>query len=251
MDDQEVAVNISPGELLVWRGLKGISILLLAFMIRLGRETGEGELSTLLKIDRKTIRAHLQSLSAINFVARAGLRDGWTVTAAGRQLVLSLNLALEDGMAALGNGENFPSRKNGNGENLPIQGGGEGRISPLAQSLEESSLLTNQLKDSVLLDSEAGKLADILAAGRELLGEPLMTKCTDANLILGSIAQAWDKREKLRAQGSGFLARVATINIRKGQVEEKYCKAPLKFLPDGFVRRAGLGGRPPPHTARG
>ena len=243
--------NISPGELAFWRSIKKTAYLL-AFMIRLDRPAGEVDLASMLGSDRATIRSHLEALSALNYVARTDRYQSWIVTSGGRQLVLPLSaepaLPANDFPAismtasdAHREGGIFPpsgDEINGRGKNPPSNGRDGGNFPPSSESsLKESE----SLNKTYFKDSDSDRLEKILSAAEKLLGEPIMTKCQDAELILAAVAEVWDRRVDLRSEGGGKLARIAEANLRPGRwIRAKYRKNPLSYLPMEFKVAAGL-----------
>lgn len=81
-------MKLTTAEIYFFRVLRRTAGVFLVLM-RLNRPVGEAEIASVLDMSRKTIRAHLRSLAAINLVTRTHFHTGWTLTHAGRQMFLS------------------------------------------------------------------------------------------------------------------------------------------------------------------
>ncbi len=82
-------------------------------------------------------------------------------------------------------------------------------------------------------------VARLLNATLSLFGEPVHgspERYPDGRLLLASIAEAFDRRARLR-----HPARVVYANLKNGSLPaERYRLDPLRYLPEDFLRQAGL-----------
>src|SRR3989304_2260578 len=78
---------LTPKEVAVLRSLKKTSIVLL-LIFRLDRPVGRNEIASILDLDPATASNYLKSLSRLGLINRTDYRDGYILTAGGRQLVL-------------------------------------------------------------------------------------------------------------------------------------------------------------------
>jgi hypothetical protein len=248
--------TLTAPEVATFRSLKKTAIVWLV-MLRLDRLVGPQELANLLDMDIATVRRHLSSLSSAGLIARTDYRNGYTVAAGGRQLLLpgiwsNRATTAEDAGASdelLVDGALVQNTQVArpivpqlapplaqNSAPLAQNSDSLGKFSQVEQSLS-LKLKSNTLESNdKYLDSDSDlDLQVILKAAQRIFGEPVVCpKSADPGLVLGAIAEAYDRRERLRKP-----ARVACANIRRNQVNACYLEQPEIYLPDDFLVEIG------------
>jgi DNA-binding transcriptional ArsR family regulator len=250
--------TLTAPEIFAFRSLRKTAIVYL-LMLRLDRPTGANELANLLDVDLSTVRRYLDSLSAAGLIARTAYRDGYSVAAGGRQLILpgiwsnrattAETFEASDGLLVEGERTAQNTRfepetdqrtventrfELPEGERTAQNTRFEAKNTRFDESLSlKSKSLTNSIKT---LDLDSTNRAKMLTAAHQLFGEPVVCqKTAPINLILGAIAECYDKREKLRKP-----SRVACANIKTGRVNTCYLQSPEDYLPLTFLIAAGL-----------
>lgn len=102
-----MTAQLPPSDLMFLRSLKRTAIVLLLIFRLDPQPVGRDDVADLLDIDTKTSAKYLHDLSQHGLITRTGYRDGYVLTAGGRQMVLGMEAKTLPGESG-----NFPLSKN-------------------------------------------------------------------------------------------------------------------------------------------
>jgi len=229
-------------EKLIFRNVRKAAIVWL-LLIRLDPQpVNETLAAETLAIDKETARKYLRTLHECEIITKnKGRYTGYTLTDGGRQLTLPIQLAkLQTGNAEIPRSQD--EQNAGIIDILDYSSSGSAEIprssaefprsrSPLKKEEEEELYKKNIKSSSSSLEKET-----IIEKAAEILKSPIVTEGIDLEIntienILGWIAEAYDRRDKLRNPASLVYSRLKAGTPARN----RYKIEPGKYLPAEYM----------------
>lgn len=261
-----MSVQLPPSELMFLRSLRRTAIVLLVIFRLDPQPVGRDDVAGLLDIDTKTSAKYLEDLSRQGLITRMGYRDGYILTAGGRQMVLGMepkalpqalpesgkfppsenpaltesgNSPLSELPAQVESGKN-PLSNVDSGSKVEIFPFESGKI-PLSETLEVKEVKSSKSLEESSREPESGKnplsLAQVLEAAPALFDGQVIAvrglEDADPRDALLWIAYAFRNRDKLDRPCGLIYSRL-----------QKHVAPPdsadVSRLPRAFLKKLGL-----------